>query len=50
MRTRKRHDPADDDDPDYIYRASITLHNGKRIFAWRYGKRAFKIPIRRQRR
>lgn len=31
--------------PAYIYRASITLPNGKVIFARQYGKKAFKIPI-----
>jgi hypothetical protein len=31
--------------PAYIYRASITLPNGKVIFARQYGKKAFKIPV-----
>lgn len=29
----------------YIYRAFIRLRNGKRIYAWQYGLKAFKIPI-----
>ena len=30
----------------YIYRKSIQLRNGKRIFAWQYGKKAFRIKIK----
>lgn len=30
----------------FIYRSSIRLPNGKRIFASQYGKKAFKIPVR----
>lgn len=30
----------------YVYRSSIRLRNGKRIFAWQYGKKAFRIPVR----
>lgn len=30
----------------YIYRASIRLRNGKRIYAWQYGLRAFRIRVR----
>ncbi len=33
------------DSPAYIYRASITLPNGKVIYARNFGKRAFKIPV-----
>lgn len=29
----------------YIYRASILLPNGTRIYAKQFGKRAFKIPV-----
>ena len=32
-----------------IYRASIRTRNGKRIFAWQYGLKAFRIIIRHQR-
>ncbi len=35
------------DDERYIYRASIRLRNGKRIIASQYGRRAFRIKIRR---
>ena len=31
----------------YIYRSSIRLRNGKRIFAWQYGKKAFRIKVKR---
>lgn len=30
----------------YIYRKSIRLRNGKRIYAWQYGKQAFRIKIK----
>ena len=30
----------------YIYVASITLRNGRKIFASSYGKKAFKIFVR----
>jgi hypothetical protein len=30
----------------YIYRPSIRLRNGRRIFAAQYGLKAFKIPVR----
>ena len=33
---------------EYIYRPYITLKNGDRIYARRYGKRAFRIPVRRK--
>lgn len=29
----------------YIFRASITLPDGTRIYARQFGKRAFKIPV-----
>ena len=29
----------------FIYRASIRLRNGTRIFAWQYGLKAFRIKI-----
>ena len=33
----------------YIYRASIRLRNGKLIYAWQYGLKAFRIKVRRNR-
>jgi hypothetical protein len=30
----------------YIYRASIRLRNGRRIFAWQYGLKAFRIRLK----
>lgn len=32
--------------PHYIYRASIRLRNGRRIFASHYGLKAFRIRIK----
>lgn len=29
----------------WIYRKSITTRSGKTIYAWQYGKRAFKIWV-----
>lgn len=29
----------------YIFRSYITTKNGVRIYAWQYGKKAFKIPV-----
>lgn len=29
----------------YIYRASIRLRNGTRIYAWQYGLKAFRIKV-----
>lgn len=36
-------------DSKIIFVASIRLRNGKRIYAWQYGKKAFpiKVPIDR---
>jgi hypothetical protein len=31
----------------YIYRASIRLKNGKRIFAYQFGLKAFRIRVRK---
>lgn len=31
----------------YIYRSSIRLRNGKRIYAWQYGLKAFRIRVNR---
>lgn len=30
----------------HIYRASIRLRNGKRIYAWQYGLKAFRIKVK----
>ena len=38
--------PTDAEDL-YIYRTSIRLRNGKRIFAAKYGLKAFRIRVRR---
>ena len=35
------------DDHIYIYRASIRLKNGRRIFAHQYGLQAFRIRIKK---
>lgn len=33
---------------EYIYIKYITLHNGRRIYASQYGKKAFYIPVKRR--
>ena len=38
------HQPPDE--AEYVFRASITLPNGRKLFAHHYGLKAFKIPIR----
>lgn len=35
----------DTDETRYIYRASIRLRNGTRIYAWQYGLKAFRIKV-----
>jgi hypothetical protein len=35
----------DTDETRHIYRASIRLRNGTRIYAWQYGLKAFRIKI-----
>mgnify|MGYP001052180577 CR=1 FL=1 len=30
----------------YVYRASIRLRNGRRIYAWQYGLKAFRLKLR----
>jgi hypothetical protein len=30
---------------NYIFRSSITLPDGRKIYAVNYGKRAFRIPV-----
>lgn len=30
----------------YVFRPYITLKNGRRIYAWQYGLKAFPIPIK----
>jgi len=37
----------DNSTEQYIYCASIRLRNGKRIFARHYGKKAFRIKVKR---
>lgn len=34
------------DSNEYVYVSSITLRNGKRIFASSYGKKAFRIKVK----
>jgi len=34
------------DTPDYIFRASIRLRDGRRIYAQNFGLKAFKIRVR----
>jgi len=36
----------DNDEGRYIYRASIRTRTGKRIYAWQYGIKAFRIRMR----
>lgn len=36
-----------EDDCEYIYRPWITLPDGRRIFAKNYGKKAFRISVRK---
>lgn len=35
----------DTDETRYIYRSSIRLRNGTRIYAWQYGLKAFRIKV-----
>lgn len=35
-----------DDSIEHIYTASITLRNGKKIYAAQYGLKAFCIPVK----
>lgn len=34
------------DTVEYIYRPFITLKNGKRIYAWQYGLKAFRFQVK----
>jgi hypothetical protein len=34
-------------DEAVIYTAYITLKNGKRLYAWQYGLKAFRLTIRK---
>jgi hypothetical protein len=34
-------------DETVIYTAYITLKNGKRLYAWQYGLKAFRLKIRK---
>jgi hypothetical protein len=36
----------DNDETRYLYRASIRLRDGRRIFAWQYGLTAFRIRLK----
>lgn len=36
----------DTNDTRYIYRASIRLRDGRRIYAWQYGLKAFRIRLK----
>ncbi len=36
----------DHDETRFIYRASIRLPDGRRIFAWQYGLKAFRIRLK----
>ncbi len=38
-----------DNSVDHIFTASITLKNGKKIYASQYGLKAFCIPIKTKR-
>lgn len=36
------------DDEHFIYRASITLRNGRKLYAYQRGLKAFKIRIKKK--
>ena len=38
----------DTDEAQIIFCASIRLRNGKRIYAWQYGLKAFRIKVSRR--
>ena len=40
--------PSDKDDLIMICRPWITLRNGKRLYAWQVGKKAFCFPAKRR--
>lgn len=40
---------SDESDVEYIYRAYTHTRDGKLIFARQYGKKAFRIPVPRNR-
>lgn len=42
--------PPDSGDGEYIYTPYITLKNGKRIYAFQYGLKAFRIRVNRDKR
>jgi len=31
---------------EYIFRPYITLKNGRRLYAWQCGKKAFRFPVK----
>jgi hypothetical protein len=35
------------DEEDVVFTAYITLKNGKRIYAWQYGLKAFRIRVKK---
>jgi len=35
------------EEESYVYTAYITLKNGKRIYAWQYGLKAFRIRVKK---
>ena len=35
------------DSVEYIFRPYITLKNGKRLYAWQRGLKAFRFPVKR---
>jgi hypothetical protein len=41
--------PVFDDGTEIVYVAYITLKNGKRIYAWQYGLKAFPLRVRKNR-
>lgn len=38
----------DEDEYEIVYVASIRLRNGRRIYAYQYGKKAFPIKVRKK--
>ncbi len=41
-------DEHEGDEFEYIYRACITLKNGKKLYAASVGKKAFRLKIRKK--
>ena len=38
------------DNAEYIFTKYITTRNGKRIYAWQYGLKAFRIRVNKKKR